>query len=140
MKMSVSILLFAIIFGISLLHFYWGSGRKKWFSASFPSREDGKPVFKPKIVDCFTVGTGLLLIGIFILLKGGWLDFTIVSWLCTYGLSVIAFVFAVRAVGDFRYVGFFKSVKNTTFGRMDTRYYSPLCVIIAALCLILEYV
>jgi hypothetical protein len=35
-----------------------------------------------------------------------------------------------RAVGDFRLVGFFKTVRGSTFARMDTRLYSPLCVLL----------
>ncbi len=41
----------------------------------------------------------------------------------------IAFVFLLRAVGDFRYVGFFKKAGNDVFSRMDTALYSPLCLI-----------
>jgi len=45
----------------------------------------------------------------------------------------MAVVFAARAVGDFKYVGFFKSIKGTTFALWDTRVYSPLNVVVAAL-------
>jgi hypothetical protein len=44
-------------------------------------------------------------------------------------------VFAVRAVGDFRYCGFFKRVKGTAFARKDTLIFSPLCTLLAALAL-----
>jgi catechol 2,3-dioxygenase-like lactoylglutathione lyase family enzyme len=37
-------------------------------------------------------------------------------------------VFLLRAVGDFRLVGFFKRVRGTPFARWDTRLFSPLCV------------
>ena len=39
----------------------------------------------------------------------------------------------LRAVGDFRMVGFWKTVRDTPFARWDTRLFSPLCVAIAAL-------
>ena len=38
----------------------------------------------------------------------------------------------MRAIGDFRYVGFFKRVRGSRFARMDTTLYSPLCLALAA--------
>lgn len=46
-------------------------------------------------------------------------------------IVVLALMFAVRAVGDFRYVGFFKRIRGSRFARMDTLYYSPLCAALA---------
>ncbi|MBN3819698.1 DUF3995 domain-containing protein, partial [Paraburkholderia sp. Se-20369] len=43
------------------------------------------------------------------------------------GTVVLALIFAVRAVGDFRYVGFFKRIRGSRFARLDTLCYSPLC-------------
>ncbi len=40
----------------------------------------------------------------------------------------LALVLLLRAVGDFRYVGFFKSVGGTRFATMDTWCYSPVCL------------
>ena len=37
----------------------------------------------------------------------------------------------VRAVGDFRYVGFFKSLGDDPFCSWDTWLFSPLCLAIA---------
>ncbi|WP_205190355.1 DUF3995 domain-containing protein, partial [Burkholderia sp. LMG 13014] len=45
----------------------------------------------------------------------------------TFAVVALALIFAVRAVGDFRYVGFFKRIRGSRFARMDTLYYSPLC-------------
>lgn len=36
------------------------------------------------------------------------------------------------------YIGFFKKIKNTRFGRNDTKYYSPLCLLIGLLAIVLE--
>ena len=43
----------------------------------------------------------------------------------------------VRAIGDFRYVGFFKTRKSGRFAAMDSRCYSPLCAVLAAGCVYL---
>lgn len=54
-----------------------------------------------------------------------------------YATLGIAVIFALRAIGDFRYIGFFKKATGTLFARNDTRYYSPLCIMIAVLSLII---
>jgi uncharacterized membrane protein SpoIIM required for sporulation len=46
---------------------------------------------------------------------------------------LIAAVFALRAIGDFRYVGFFKRIRDTRFARLDTLAYWPLCAVLAVL-------
>ena len=46
------------------------------------------------------------------------------------GLWVVAATLALRSIGDFKYVGFFKRQGDTRFAHLDTRMYSPL-----ALCL-----
>jgi Protein of unknown function (DUF3995) len=43
-----------------------------------------------------------------------------------------AVVLIVRAIGDFRLVGFFKRVRGSRFARMDTLLYSPLCLALGA--------
>jgi hypothetical protein len=46
--------------------------------------------------------------------------------------GVLAVLFLLRAVGDFRYVGFFKSMGDDPFRSWDTWLFSPLCAVIAA--------
>jgi hypothetical protein len=50
-------------------------------------------------------------------------------------LSWLSFALALgllaRAVGEFKYVGFFKRVHGTKFARLDTLLYSPLCLILS---------
>jgi hypothetical protein len=37
-----------------------------------------------------------------------------------------------RAVGDFRFLGFFKRVRGTRFATLDYFLYSPICLLLAA--------
>ena len=46
---------------------------------------------------------------------------------------VLAVTFLLRAIGERRYVGFFKRVRGTEFSRWDDRLFSPLCVGISLL-------
>jgi hypothetical protein len=47
-----------------------------------------------------------------------------------HGMSAVLFL---RAVGDFRAVGFSKRVRDTRFAWWDTRLFSPLCLAMAVL-------
>ncbi|WP_082994808.1 MULTISPECIES: DUF3995 domain-containing protein [Aquimarina] len=47
------------------------------------------------------------------------------------------FYFYTQSFGDFKYVGFFKRIKQTKFGRLDTMFFSPLCLIIGSIRLII---
>ena len=50
-------------------------------------------------------------------------------------MLAMAAVFAIRAIGEFRYCGFFKKITNSEFAYWDTRIYSPLCLAMSALAL-----
>jgi hypothetical protein len=51
-------------------------------------------------------------------------------WLYRIGVVGVSTVLAARAIGDRRYVGLFKRVRDTEFARRDTFVYSPLCAIL----------
>ncbi len=128
--------LVSIFLALSGLHFYWGFGGTYGLSAAVPQAEDGTPLIKPGVWSCFLVGLGLLSMGAFVLIKLGWFDLNVPVWILRYGLTGIGFLFIVRAIGDFKIVGFFanhKTLKSTPFARMDKKYYSPLCVLISLL-------
>lgn len=46
---------------------------------------------------------------------------------------VLALTFALRAIGEFHYIGFFKRVRGSIFAERDTYIYSPLCLVFAVL-------
>ena len=47
------------------------------------------------------------------------------------GSIVCALVFLLRAIGDFKYVGIFKTIKHSTFAQNDSKWYSPLCLFLS---------
>jgi hypothetical protein len=55
------------------------------------------------------------------------------------GTWVISLLFLLRTIGDFRYVGFFKSVSDTDFAFWDTILFSPLCLLIAVAAFLISY-
>lgn len=138
MKLLIGSVLVSIFVVLAAIHFYWGLGGKWGATGTVPSKANGDRVLHPKSFDCFIVGTGLLGFGILVLVKTGILQINLAGWLADYGLWFISAIFIIRAIGDFKYVGFFKRIRNTTFGKLDTKYFSPLCLLIGLLGIVLS--
>ncbi|MEP1034982.1 DUF3995 domain-containing protein [Ekhidna sp.] len=136
----LSSILFLIFLALSLLHLSWAFGSSWGFEDALPKNEDGKRMLNPKKLDSFIVGFGLLLFGCFYLIKAGIVPFEIPPFVISVASWVIPGIFLLRAIGDFRYVGFSKKVRNTTFAKKDTSFYSPLCLSISVIGFILGMV
>jgi len=129
----IALLLFLIFIFLSSLHFYWGLGGKWGATAVVPTKENSEKVMNPKMLECFVVAFALLGFAFFILAKSQILSFKLPDWLLGYGVWALSLLFILRAIGDFKYVGFFKKIRSTKFGQLDTKYYSPLCLVIGLL-------
>jgi glucan phosphoethanolaminetransferase (alkaline phosphatase superfamily) len=139
MKLVLVIILSFIFFFLSGLHVYWAFGGKRGLAAAVPVKEDGTKRINPSAFDCFLVAFLLLGAAFFVLVRSRFLSVDLPWWILNSGSLVLLIVFAARAVGEFRYIGFFKKVKSSEFARLDTKYYSPLCVLIVALLCCLEF-
>ena len=130
----------ALIFTLlGAIHFYWGIGGKWGSTQALPQNlNNGTPLFIPGIVACFVVALGLLGMAIFTLNQISFVSINLPNILSQYGLYIIGSIFLLRTLGDFKYVGFFKSIKNTEFGRMDTQFYSPLCLYLGITSLLIK--
>lgn len=135
----ITLILFLVFATISAIHFYWAFGGKWASRAVVPTNDNGEPLFIPKIISTLVVAIGLLCFGLFYLVKYGFITVSLPVWLDKYGFWIIIFIFILRAIGDFNYVGFFKKHRNSEFGIKDTKYYSPLCLLIGVLTLILVF-
>lgn len=128
----------AIFSLISILHFYWAFGGKWAFDDALPTNEKGEKILEPKAFECAVVGFGLILFALYYLQKGAFLNLPVPDWVMAYSGWIISGIFLLRAVGDFKYCGFFKRIKDTNFGKMDTKIYSPLCLVIGTIGVVLE--
>lgn len=131
--MLPAIVNFVILLIVSAIHFYWGLGGNWGLRVSVPELTT-KKVMQPGQVLTLAVAVIFGMMGLFYLYKIG--RFPIVNpivpgWLSQYGLWLLAGVFLLRAIGDFRYVGFFKRIKNSRFAELDTKFYSPLCLLLS---------
>jgi hypothetical protein len=133
-----AIILFLIFLLLSSIHFHWGLGGRWGSEAVIPVKDNTEKVMMPGPLPTFIVAFGLLGFGLFILIKSRLINLNLPLWLEKYGLWVIAGIFILRAIGEFKYVGFFKKIKHTKFGQNDTKYYSPLCLLIGTLTIFIE--
>jgi hypothetical protein len=136
--MIPSVLLSSIFIILGAIHFNWVIGGKFGFEASLPTKENGERVLNPKKYDSAIVGLGLSAFGVFYLITSGLVNYHLPDWILNYGGWVIPVIFLLRGVGEFKYVGIFKSVKETNFGKLDTKVYSPLCLAIGVLGIIIQ--
>ncbi|WKN30322.1 DUF3995 domain-containing protein [Porifericola rhodea] len=137
MKLILSVILISIFAGLAILHFYWAGGGQFGFNNVLPANEEGVPVLSPTKTDSILVGTLLLSCGLFYVFSLNSLRSKFFISLRNIGLWVIPMVFVLRALGDFKYVGFFKQIRSTEFASLDTIFYSPLCMLVALIGFIL---
>ena len=120
-----------------MLHFYWAFGGKRWFIDTLPTSSSGVKKLNPGMIAGLVIASGLLFFAIIIIGNQGLFDKYISRIYFRYGTLIIAVIFLLRAIGDFKYVGFFKKVKQTKFAINDSKIYSPLCLFIAIVSLII---
>jgi Protein of unknown function (DUF3995) len=124
--------LVVILGGLMLLHAYWALGGR-WGSAYAIPTVRGRRSFDPSPFAAWVV-CGLLGIAVIVVMgKIGWIGTTALGMVFDAGVWGLSLVFLLRAVGNLRTFGFFKSITGTPFAQWDTWLYSPLCLLLALL-------
>ena len=125
-----SITLFLIFTALGAFHFYWLFGGKWGLEKVIPTKNN--QMNTPSIPKFATliVAVVLLLFGLAYLVKSRLLNFEIPNWIIYYGYWIIPSIFMLRAIGDFKYVGIFKKIKDTEFAKADSKWFVPLCLTI----------
>lgn len=124
-RQIVALIVAAILGVIGLIHVYWAFTLKRGLGGLVPEI-DGKPALRPTMTNTLLVALAVFASAVIVLIHAGivplrGLVFSWASWM-------LAAVFIARAIGDFRLVGFFKRVRASRFARLDTLYFSPLCL------------
>ncbi len=131
MKSVLTIVLCIIFVALALVHAYWALGGNGSKSAAVP-HVNGTPAFRPSSSGTLLVAFALVLCALLVASVSGLVSLPVPHQLLvwfTYGLALALFL---RAVGDFRFVGFFKRVRGSRFARLDTLVFSPLCLVLSA--------
>ena len=137
----LGMLVTVILIFIAGIHLFWFFDGAWGFEEVLPTHLNGKRVLNPKKIDSLSVGLFISFFALIYCVKS--LNITISflpDWILKYGLYIISSVFLVRAIGDFKYVGFFKKIKETTFGELDSKYFSPLCFVMGIVGILLEVI
>jgi hypothetical protein len=134
--MEFTLILFvATVFTLlSALHIYWALGGTRFGPDAVPHSETGAAVFQPGKAATLIVAAGLFLFALIVAGNTGVFGQIVPVRLLRICTWIIAGIFALRTLGDFRYVGLFKRIRSTDFARKDTRIYTPLCAAIAVSC------
>jgi len=121
----------ALVF-IGAVHLYWAVGGSVWKAGAIPSRR-GKPLMAPRPASTALVGITLFGMTAIIGSTAGILPLFLPRGFLQDVSIVLALTFALRAIGEFHYIGFFKRVRGSIFAERDTYIYSPLCLVFAVL-------
>ena len=133
---KMAVITITIIFSlISLLHLYWALGGKLWYEEVLPTNSMGTKILNPTAIETLIVAIGLLLMALVVVGTQGLFDQYLNRKYFQYGTLLISLIFLLRAIGDFKFVGFFKTVTETRFGVNDTFFFSPLCLFISLISL-----
>lgn len=115
---------------LSALHLYWAAGGRSAAVAALPERH-GVPLFQPGLASTLVVAGLLAFAALLVLAHGGhWPAPALPAWMVRVGVPVAALVLLARSIGEFRYVGFFKKIRDSRFARLDTRLYSPIALLL----------
>lgn len=134
-KTNHAVLLITFL-ALATLHAYWAFGGNFGHGSAIPTVR-GQPVFTPSFWGTMAVAFALLLIAVALSSMG-----SPVSWIQLPSLAIVictSLILALRSVGDFKLIGFFKIQSGSRFAQMDTWFYSPLCLALAVMmaCLVI---
>ena len=132
MASALPIAVCAVFVALAAWHFFMAMGGLASKQSGAVPSFGGKPLFVPSARATVAVGIVLLLFAGVVAATGGLLATGVPPrWLAWFSYALAAGLLA-RAIGEFRYVGFFKRVRGTPFARLDTLLYSPLCLLLSA--------
>lgn len=136
--LTIAVIINTVIFILlSLLHFYWAFGGVNWLHEVLPTSSNGLNRMNPGIAATLIVAFGLLLLSIITAGNFGLFNRYFKRKYFNYGALLIAIIFFLRALGDFKFMGFFKTIKSTKFAINDTQIFSPLCLFVSLLSMVI---
>ena len=116
---------------LAIIHLSWAIGSTWGLESALPTN----PNTQEKIINPGTAMTLIVALG---LLGCAFIYFinpepgNPKNWIFDWGRIIVPALFLLRAIGDFKYVGLTKKVIGTRFAIMDSKFYTPLCLLITA--------
>lgn len=134
----ISVLLSMIFLLLGIIHLNWAIGNTWGLDKALPTDDNGNIILQPSTAITLVVALGLMAFAAFYFINPQ--PGNQKNWIFEWGRLIIPAIFILRAIGDFKYVGLFKKIKQTTFGKMDSKFYTPLCILIGAIGLMIRFV
>jgi hypothetical protein len=128
--LGIGVAVVITLLGLSTLHVYWALGGE-WAKGVVVPERDGQPVLRPGAGATAMIAMALLCAAGVLALRAGVLGYQIGGPLIRWASWLIAMVFFVRGIGDFRWVGLFRRERGTRFAYWDARLYTPLTLALA---------
>ena len=130
MLIVLAIVLIAIFAFLASVHVYWAFGGRFAKVAAIPELR-GSPSFVPGRMTTLLVACCLFGCAALIGAATGFIDAPVPATGIQWGCFGLALLLLLRAIGDFRLVGFFKTIRGSRFAWLDSALYSPLCLALA---------
>ena len=123
------IIINSIVFSLlAILHIYWAMGGKQYLADAIPTQLNGEVAMNPSIIITLLVAAVLLFFAGTTFANAGFLDVVIDPKYIHLATLFIGIIFILRAIGDFKFVGITKRIKETRFAVKDNQVYIPLCL------------
>ena len=126
----LAIALMAMFGFLASVHVYWAFGGQFARVAAIPELR-GAPAIAPGRMATLLVAVGLLACAALVGAAAGFFDPPVPAIAIKRSCFGLALLLLLRAIGDFRLVGFFKTVRYSRFAWLDSALYSPLCLALA---------
>ncbi len=133
----LSVFLSLVFLILATIHLSWAVGSTWGLESALPSDPAGQKIIRPRPAMTLLVSLGLLVCAFMYFINPE--PDNPKNWIFEWGRLIIPILFLLRALGDFRYVGWTKKVKETRFAKMDTKYYTPICLAISLLGLMVRF-
>lgn len=138
MAATLSIILSVIFILLSIIHIYWLAGGQWGLKKAIPTKSENADFRPPPKLATLIVAIALALFGLIYLVRLEPVNIPFPNGLLHYGHWMIPSIFILRAIGEFKYVGVFKKIRNTEFAKADTKWFSPLCLGIGIMGMMLQ--
>jgi hypothetical protein len=119
----------SVLGAAAVLHLYWAAGGHAGVAVAVPER-DGRAAFAPGRLVTAAVGVALVVAACVPAVRRHWVWAPVPDAAAIALCWTLAALFVARAIGDFRYVGFFKRVVGSRFAALDSAAYTPLCFVL----------
>lgn len=137
-RLTCGLLVAVILCVLGVFHWYWAAGGQRGLGVVLPEL-NGVPAFRPSRAAVATTGVLLIVAAAIVLGALGFLGGTWVTGYFRLASVGLFSLFLIRTIGDFHYCGFSRRIHSTRFAKYDRWFFTPLCLVLAALLAVVAF-